>query len=242
MRPSPISKDTILVVGPDGKKTVRVGKLLCEIGLQQLYLEFIETNPHLRTVIGERSFRYMMPPQMRRMQKRYMAMCGCKICTEFHGLHRSLSVHRGVRLSKAKAGGPAFTPSYADHSEPRAAVQQATCPAVQPQEGFPHANCWMNRCKHCCDGKLYQVSPDEDRTDDAAPKITYNLYEYHEEPTQYKNPDGTFKKSKRLRLSQHTDKIGTFMQKVRLPKYHPHAHVPPMNHHRIYARRCTNLS
>ena len=213
VRPSPIHRDTVLIRDTDGRETIRVGKLLCEIGLQQLYLEFIAANPELKGVIGERSFRYLMPPQMRRMHKRYMSMCGCKICTEFHGLHRSLQVFRGVRKAKANAGGQPFTPSY-EHAAPGDAVRQATCPAVQPQEGFPHANCWMSRCTLCHDCELYKVSTDEDRTDDNAPTITYNLYEYHLEDTQFKNPDGTKKQAKRLRLSQNKAKIGDFMRKV----------------------------
>ena len=196
MRPSPISKDTLLIPDANGKKTIRVGKLLCEIGLQQLYLAFIGNHPELKSVIGERTFRYLMPPQMRRMAKRYIAMCGCKICTEFAGLHRSLLVNRGMRTAKAKAGGPAFTPSYADHNQPRDAVKTATCEAVQPQEGFLHARCWTERCDKCRGCKRYVVSPDEDRTEADAPTITYNLYEYHQEATQYKNPDGTEKTAK----------------------------------------------
>jgi hypothetical protein len=214
VRPSPISKDTLLIPDAYGKKTIRVGKLLCEIGLQQIFLELIESHPEMKGVIGERTFRYLMPPQMRWMAKRYMAMCGCKMCTEFSGLHRSLQVHRGVRAAKAKAGGRAFTPSYSEHDQPRDAVKSATCEAVQPQEGFPHAHCWTERCDKCRCCKRYIVSPDEDQTDADAPEITYNLYEYHMEDTQYKNQDGTIKKVKRLKLTQHRDSIGVFMRKV----------------------------
>jgi hypothetical protein len=201
----------VLIRDLTGKKTIRVGKLLCEIGLQQLYLEFLEANPEMRGKIGERSFRYLMPPQMRRMAKRYMSMCGCKICTEFHGLHRSLMVNRGVRAQKAKSAGALFVPSY-EHAQARDAVICATCDLVL--NGIPRAECWLNRCETCKDCKLYAISPDEDRTDDDAPLIAYNLYEYHEELTQYKDNDGNFKKSKRLRLSQHRAKIGDFMRKV----------------------------
>ena len=38
VRPAPISKDTLLVPDANVKKTISIGKLLCEIGLHSSYI------------------------------------------------------------------------------------------------------------------------------------------------------------------------------------------------------------
>ena len=58
----------MLLRGADGKKNVRVTKLLCEVSLTDVYLDFQKAHPEVK--IGERAFRSLQPPEMRRMTAR----------------------------------------------------------------------------------------------------------------------------------------------------------------------------
>ena len=83
-------------------------KLLLEISRTELYLQFeaalLKYNEEWRAqpaaerehpepvdLIGERTFRYILPPQCRRMDERHMEMCACADC-------------RGVALAPSKSG------------------------------------------------------------------------------------------------------------------------------------------
>jgi hypothetical protein len=84
---SPIARDTLLVLNPETKQKERVEKLLLEAPVRELYNDLIapgtglaeargeptEEEPDGRILIGERSFRYLIPDQCRRMTDRHLA-------------------------------------------------------------------------------------------------------------------------------------------------------------------------
>ena len=53
-----------------------VPKLLSEVSLTDIYLDFKEAYPLY--IIGERAFRYLRPKELRRMKQRHLDMCGCR--------------------------------------------------------------------------------------------------------------------------------------------------------------------
>ena len=71
---SPLRDDTLLLPNEEGEK-VRVAKLLSEVSLTDVYLDFEREHPGL---IKERAFRYLAPPELRRMTARHLDMCGCR--------------------------------------------------------------------------------------------------------------------------------------------------------------------
>ena len=72
---SPIAGDVLKLKQPDGSFTP-TAKLLSEISLTDIYLDFVKEHPGVR--IRERSFRYLKPVELRRMKMRHLEMCGCR--------------------------------------------------------------------------------------------------------------------------------------------------------------------
>ena len=80
---SPIKSDVLQIKDADGVVQA-VAKLLSEVSLTDIYLDFRLAHPHWR--IGERSFRYLRPKELRRMKQRHLDMCGCR-CACFRLVH-----------------------------------------------------------------------------------------------------------------------------------------------------------
>ena len=72
---SPIAGDVLKLKQPDGS-FAPTAKLLSEISLTDVYLDFVKEHPEVK--IGERSFRYLKPVELRRMKMRHLEMCGCR--------------------------------------------------------------------------------------------------------------------------------------------------------------------
>ena len=72
---SPIAGDVLKLKQPDGSFTP-TAKLLSEISLTDIYLDFAKEHPG--GGIRERSFRYLKPVELRRMKMRHLEMCGCR--------------------------------------------------------------------------------------------------------------------------------------------------------------------
>lgn len=207
---SPISTDTVWIMGDDGEK-VRVPKLLCQIPLAHLYAEFrdkhvfdAEARPD-GVHVGERSFLYLLPPQLRRMTDRHKEMCGCRYCVEMHSCHASLCAWqtREAELPPSRQGAPAPPCIY---PKPADVVAACLC-APHPELGQPHWKCVLGRCDKCgVDKKL--VAP---LAADGAREISFQHYKYVEATTQY----GTSRKL--LKLCEETAAIGDFMDQVYKP-------------------------
>ena len=72
---SPIANDVLKLKDANGDVQL-VAKLLSEVSLTDVYLEFMEQHPGIK--IKERSFRHLAPPELRRMKTRHLDMCGCR--------------------------------------------------------------------------------------------------------------------------------------------------------------------
>ena len=96
---SPLRGDALLL--PDGKGgKVRVAKLLSEVSLTDIYLDFERAHPG---VLKERAFRYLAPPELRRMTLRHLDMCGCRyLCALCHALQPYVSHCSFSRVCCAK--------------------------------------------------------------------------------------------------------------------------------------------
>ena len=74
---SPIANDVLWIkTGPGKDDRERVSKLLSEVSLTDVYMDFKKAYP--LTLIGERSFRALRPLELRRMKTRHLDMCGCR--------------------------------------------------------------------------------------------------------------------------------------------------------------------
>eukprot|EP00966_Prymnesium_polylepis_P163867 3788533-Prymnesium_polylepis.1 len=74
---SPIASDVLtLKTGPNPEDRIKVAKLLSEVSLTDVYLDFRKAHPDVK--IGERSFRKLRPQELRRMTTRHLDMCGCR--------------------------------------------------------------------------------------------------------------------------------------------------------------------
>ena len=74
---SPLESDVIWVrTGPGKDDREKVAKLLSEVSLTDVYLDFKEAHPQV--LIGERSFRKLRPVELRRMKTHHLDMCGCR--------------------------------------------------------------------------------------------------------------------------------------------------------------------
>ena len=135
--------------------------------LSRVYKEISAIQRKIRKEVLQVYFRYLMPPEMCRMSVRYMTMCGCKICTEFKGLHNSL---RQFRAQKA-ARGRGCEPSYL-HDKPSDAVHEFLSGECEHVEDY-NAACWNNCCDRCSDAKRYILSKFES---ESRAEISYKLY------------------------------------------------------------------
>ena len=111
---SPIANDVLwLRTGPGKEDRVKVAKLLSEVSLTDVYLDFIRAHPDVK--IGERSFRKLRPQELRRMTTRHLDMCGCR-CTRLTSIsHRGLpraqrtrapcAAHRAAHRTPCGAAG-----------------------------------------------------------------------------------------------------------------------------------------
>lgn len=214
VRPSPYASDTLLVRGEDGKKNVRVERLLLEIGIPRLYQHFVEAHPAYAKRIGERKFGMLLPPNLRRMHHRRES-CGCTDHIRMRGLHSTLVLWR---ISMAKKLGDHYKPP--DHRHVSMACAECVCPDVpDPQNagrslGFPPAACWMRRGCGCTGvQKLRAKLPQQELAKGpAAQTITFRTYEYRIEISPRYG-----KKKRSLQLVKKTMAIGDFIDDVYLP-------------------------
>ena len=168
IRVSPLQKDTLLVRGDDGKKNVRVPRLFCEVGLTTL---FNMAKDELEIPFGERTFRNIMPLNLRRLTHRRES-CGCPRHLKMHKLHSALVRHRA---NEAKRLGNRHKPSY-NHANPSMAAAEGACGEVTGDDGkaigftpgggppitLRPAACWMGRDCSCGGvAKRYKLSSQE---------------------------------------------------------------------------------
>ena len=72
---SPMRDDVLKLKDAEGDWQ-KVPKLLSEVSLTDVYLDFVKM--HGEDLIKERAFRYLAPPELRRMSSRHLEMCGCR--------------------------------------------------------------------------------------------------------------------------------------------------------------------
>mmetsp|Transcript_51974 Transcript_51974/g.134798 ORF Transcript_51974/g.134798 Transcript_51974/m.134798 type:complete len:557 (-) Transcript_51974:13-1683(-) len=232
---SPIARDTLLVLNPETKQKERVEKLLLEAPVRELYNDLIvpgtglaeargeptEEEPDGRILIGERSFRYLIPDQCRRMTDRHKQMCGCETCIVPAGLQSSLNAWRlkfkkslenwaqEARGAQAKMRATRRFHSYKPpvHAKISNAISEIQC---QPIDGcgFPHWDCVLRRCQNC---PKYNIPVEERATGPNAPTISFHVYK-----TVTEHIRGKDRSRKYLTLMKDVP-IGEFHAKYYLP-------------------------
>ena len=125
---SPMKSDTLQMKDANGEK-VLVAKLLSEVSLTDVFIDFEKKHPGL---LKERAFRELRPPELRRMSRRQLDMCGCRWCIEMRLFQDALNAERAV-LAIKHAAAP-YTAPYT-HDKPRAAAADATCGMVSNAAG-----------------------------------------------------------------------------------------------------------
>ena len=125
-----------LVYGDDGKP-MTVARLLSEASLTDVYLDFEKKHPGL---LKERAFRDLRPPELRRMSRRHLDMCGCRYCVEM-GLMQDAFNKSQLEIAAVDAS---FKPPYT-HAKPSMAAADATCSVCD--DGFPKLECAASRMR-----------------------------------------------------------------------------------------------
>ena len=229
VRTCPEKKQTLLIRGADGKKNVRVPKLLCEINLTKLFLQAEEELGKEWLGMRENTFRKILPANLRRLTKRFES-CGNPARLRATRLHQALVAFR--RMHKARLAGTRAAAAYTppDHKDIYAALNDRLPPECQRTVGrLRPACCWMRRgCK--CGGirKRYWSPPEEKAKGRGAPTITFSDFETHVRGLTRKG-----KPRKVSELVKLTLPIGEFMEDYYLPMLeHTDYHVN--NHSMIY--------
>ena len=148
-----------------------------------------------KVIISDTALRYLLPPQLKKMTEKHKQMCGCEICLIADSHQKSLSARR-VRLkrellsaAKDMQPGPEQDEAYDRalkyqptlnhatpvpwHLKPGIALGEIQCGCVAGT-AFPHWDCVLRRCKECPE---YPIPPEEQGTDDDAPKIKFHIYQ-----------------------------------------------------------------
>ena len=95
---SPIANDC-LKIRIDGKKC-NIPKLLLQISVSKLFTDFIKPESeggcaeardgNNKLIIGDSTFRAMLPPKLWKMSECHKMMCGCETCLSASNMHTSL--------------------------------------------------------------------------------------------------------------------------------------------------------
>lgn len=214
-RVSPSPKDTLLVRGPDGKRNIRVPRVLTEVSRTRLFQQFREAHPLIH--IRERTFRSLFPKNFRRLTKRQES-CGCARCIEFHGLHATaLRMRRELKTRH-------FSFNYEPYDHPKAsdAVFCLLCPEAESSSGeklgVPPAACWMGRCDKCGIGKTFKTQQPEMDKGPNALTVKMTTFEYVADPCPHK-PDRKSQKriTRRVTAGEFMDE---YLKKLKEYAYH----------------------
>ena len=132
---SPLTGDTLKLWSEEEGQRVIVAKLLSEVSLTDVYLDFEKAHPGK---LKESAFRALRPPELRRMSKRHLDMCGCRWCIEMRLFQDALNKGRSeVALVSMPAKcevsglplGPLYVPAYTHPKPSFAACDAASCVA-----------------------------------------------------------------------------------------------------------------
>jgi len=96
---SPMKSDMLQMKDANGEK-VLVAKLLSEVSLTDVSIDFEKKHPGL---LKERAFRELRPPELRRMSRRQLDMCGCRWCIEMRLFQDAPNAERAVLAIKHAA-------------------------------------------------------------------------------------------------------------------------------------------
>ena len=204
---SPILRDTVLVKVPqaDGHVTKeRVGKLLLEISVRELYQDLLKPPPiglsnvyckeSKNVLVSERYLRNFLPPQLKPITFAQKQLCGCECCTVMKLLHTSLIKYRKklsathTDLSKTITRSRVnVVDTFKDYNDflnandfllsvdGRDILRTMTCPCSNG-DGLIQWKCALNRCDSC----LHPIIPPLELSSDVCMgKIKYGTYQFH---------------------------------------------------------------
>ena len=101
---SPIAGDSVLLPDPaDPSRKIRKNKLILQCSKQELFCDLCSADkgpdqevvaPGGRQLIGDTTFRALLPPELCVMNNRHKLMCCCSECVQMDFLHKALCAFR----------------------------------------------------------------------------------------------------------------------------------------------------
>ena len=203
---SPIHRDTILIKVPQPNGIIlkeRVGKLLLEISVRDLYHDLLKPPPvglsdvycssTNNIIISETYLRNILPPQLRPITFAQKQLCGCEVCTIMRMVHTSLIRFRKDCCRKHDSISSTTTRSRRsnEHSfqryvsylnnnpfmlsnDCRDTLNSMTC-SKSNEHNNPKWNCIMGRCPSCSNPKIPMI---EAEPDSILGSISYGTYKF----------------------------------------------------------------
>ena len=204
---SPIPRDTVLVNVPQPNGTIskeRVGKLLLEISVRELYQDLLKPPPvgisevycksSDNILVSERYLRNTLPPQLRPISFSQKQLCACECCTCMRMLHTSLLKFRKTAIASDESSPSIQTRKRNDsflrfeqyvstvkndevmlNRHTREVINAMVCP-FDEQTGLMHWKCAMGRCSSCPPPTIPRFEMD---SNNILSPIVYGAYKFH---------------------------------------------------------------
>ena len=205
VRPSPITRDTLLIRNKATGEKERVGKLLLEIPVRDLHNDMLlpvnkggfagAFGEDGAIIISDTTLRKLLPRELRPATETHKQLCGCELCITAASLQKTLNAFRLRSLKVLKERSElaravrARLPALRQLQEYRASVanvdetlkQKKASDALTlmtcPNVGDTEFPPWNCVLGNCCLCPSYKVPRYEDNENDDAPRINYVTYE-----------------------------------------------------------------
>ena len=112
VRPSPITRDTLLVKNPLTGLKERTGKLLLEIPVRELHNDMLlptieggfagARDEDGKIIISDTTLRNLLPFELRPATETHKQLCGCELCNTAMSLHKTLKAFRSRNLKELR--------------------------------------------------------------------------------------------------------------------------------------------
>ena len=207
MRPSPITRDTLLVENPLTGLKERRGKLLLEIPVRELHNDMLlpineggfagirEANGQI--IISDTTLRRLLPAELRPATETPKQLYGCELCNTARSLHKKLNAFRARTLKQMREGiNQVVLPrqrlaslraleeyrplvANADMSIMHIKLSDVVTTMTCPRVANTDFPPWKCVLGSCSNCPTYQVPRYKDDVSNNAPRINYMIYENH---------------------------------------------------------------
>jgi hypothetical protein len=205
VRPSPITRDTLLVKNKVTGEKERVGKLLLEIPVRELHNDMLlpvnkggfagAFDENGSVIISDTTLRKLLPKELRPATETHKQLCGCELCITVASLQKTLNAFRlrSLKVMKERSvlarASRSSLPAVRKLQEYSASVENLdeTLKQKKAADALTLITCpnvadtefppWNCVLGNCPMCPVYNVPVYEDNVSDDAPRINYVTYE-----------------------------------------------------------------